>query len=420
MKLKLFLFLSVILITACSKNESFESVSIKDDSQNNTYTRSYKEALEIAERSISMLHSNVSNTRGLVKKRRIDYSNVKTYTNCAKTRSGSIGIDTLIYVFNFEDNEGFALVSASKRTEALLAVVDKGHCSPHEESEIQGLKTFIELAKKYVSNTTESPILRRPVGPIVETRDSIIYAYQEVGPYLSVNWGQIQPEGEFCPNGIAGCANTALAQVMSYYGYPTSINLTYPNADQSNLILNWTDMKAHATGHSRSSCVDQTTHDTIGKLLRQLGKLSYSVYEQGGTGTDPSYIPSVLDSLGYSHGSLRLYKGLVARHHLNQHNLIYMVGFCSEGGHAWILDGYKTVSATIYHLGRTATYGWFIMNTTYETNYYLHLNWGWYGDCNGYFLEGVYDTTQASDYDYSTNVHNHNFNQEISMMEIYH
>ena len=30
---------------------------------------------------------------------------------------------------------------------------------------------------------------------------------------------------------------------------------------------------------------------------------------------------------------------------------------------------------------------------------YYHVNWGWYGDSNGYFEAGVFDTQQAYEYD---------------------
>ena len=421
MKTKVLFITFATFTAACSNHESIElEYTISDSQKNCVDYRSYEEALEIAEKSINMLNYTSGTTRSQSKKRIIDQSERIAYVNNNKTRSVSNTNDTLIYVFNFENNDGFALVSASKNTEALLAITDKGYCSPDEESEIQGFNTFIEAAKDYVYNASKAPILRKPSDPIVDTKDSVIYAYQEVGPYISVNWGQSLPEGEFCPNGLAGCANTALAQIISYYNYPTMINITYPNADVSAQNLNWSALKTHATGHPRTSCDDQSTHDAIGRLLRQLGKYTNSSYDSNSTGTSLDNLEPALDSLGYSHGTLRLYKSIVARIALDGHHLIFMGGFANQGGHGWALDGYNTVSATIYHMGRTITSGWFIMNTTHETKYYLHFNWGWYGDCNGYFLEGIYDTTQAYSYDNPTNVHNYNLNQNVQMVEIYH
>lgn len=38
--------------------------------------------------------------------------------------------------------------------------------------------------------------------------------------------------------------NTANAQVMSYYEYPSAIDLTYPGCGQTYQTLNWTSMKS--------------------------------------------------------------------------------------------------------------------------------------------------------------------------------
>lgn len=52
-------------------------------------------------------------------------------------------------------------------------------------------------------------------------------------------------------------------------------------------------------------------------------------------------------------------------------------------GHAWVIDGYikrKNVSST----------GSVLNNQTL-----VHCNWGWHGDCNGYFTSGVFKSQQA-------------------------
>lgn len=409
MKTKIILIIIAAFLVGCSNQDSIElENTIADMQDNNNDILSYEEALSIAESSISMLDHNSASTRSHEKSRKINCSEKKAYTNNIKTRADSDDNDTLIYVFNFEDNDGFALVSASRNTEALLAITDKGHCNPDEKSEIQGFELFVEMAKNYVSNAKKTPILRKPQDPIVEIRDSITSICHEIGPFVSVNWGQTLPEGESCPNGISGCANTAMAQIMSYYNYPTSINLTYLHPD-SVLYLDWSAMKAHSTGHNRNSCVDQTTHDAISKLLRQLGALNNSTYYSNVTNTDEDNVPYTFTILGYPNSGWETYSRSEVHYGLNNHKLYYMCGYSIGGGHGWVFDGGDIVNSTIYHYGRTATSGWFLMNISHETDYYLHFNWGWYGDCNGYFLEGIFDTTQAYSYDHPTNVHNYDF-----------
>lgn len=426
MKLRIyFLLFATSIIIACSNQDYnvFECVQ-KETTKNKNDIRNYAEALVIAQASISMLEESNSHTRLEGVSRIIDLNDRKVFKLDAKTRTNSDINDTLIYIFNFEDNAGFALVSASKNTEGLLAITEQGHCDPNTPTDIWGFERFKEMAKEYVRRSQEQKEtwqLRTPDGPIVETKDSITYSFSQVGPYVTVKWGQENPEGEFCPNGYAGCANTAMAQIMSYYNQPTSINITY-DGSYSTLGLNWSNMKAHATGHTISSCSTTNTHIMIARLLRQLGELNHSFYLDDGTGTFTDiYADSTFLQLGYNCGSWSSYTSFYARNQLNNAHLYLVRGTCSEGSHVWVFDGYKTRLKTIRKMARTATSGWFFTGeVTTETDYFIHLNWGSYGNCNGYFAEGVYNTTQAFSYDTGTNNLNHNFNTDIQFLNVYH
>lgn len=417
MKKTLFLIVAITLV-ACSKQEYTESVSSLPAKQETASGfRSYDEALRIAQNSINMLADSKPATRGTEKCRKIDFRKSKVIRNVASTRGTFDGIDTLIYVFNFENNEGFALVSASKGTEGLLAITDKGHCDPDVRSEVEGFEMFKEMAKDYVYKASIS--FRAPDAPIVETRDSITYSYNTVGPYVTVRWGQHFPEGEYCDNDIAGCTNTAMAQIMSYYNYPTSISLTYPGADVSTQSLNWTNMKAHTTGHDLSLCSTTETHKAISRLLREIGERNLSMYLSGRTSTTDYYPPLTFSNLGYTCEPWTNYNSMSMRMELNNAHLYLVNGYEGLKGHSWVLDGYMNRTATIRQMARTATSGWFFTGiVNYVNSYYLHFNWGWYGNCNGYFSEGVYNTAGA--YQYDTLVHTANYNfGEVQFLLVY-
>ena len=46
----------------------------------------------------------------------------------------------------------------------------------------------------------------------------------------------------------------------------------------------------------------------------------------------------------------------------------------------------------------------------------LHINWGWNGNCNGYFTFGTYNTADSESYDTGTNTANYNFIYPIRML----
>ncbi len=415
---RIIILIVAITLVACSKQELTEKVPSKPSKQViKLGTRSYDEALKIAENAIGILENTKSTTRGNEKSRKIDLSESKVIMRDSQTRGVSDCIDTLIYVFNFENDEGFALVSASKGTEELLAITEIGHCDPKERSEVGGFEMFKEMAKDYVYKASIK--LRIPDGPYVETRDSITYSSSTVGPYVSVRWGQFYPEGEYCPNGIAGCTNTAIAQIMSYYNYPTSIDLTYSGADVNTQSLNWADMKTHTTGHNLSSCGISETHKAVCRLLREIGERDSSMYLPSYTSTTDYYPPFTLSSLGYTCGGWSTYNGNLIRLQLNISHLYLVSGDEGNMGHSWVLDGYMNQTATIRQMARTATSGWFFTGVVnYETTYYLHFNWGWYGNCNGYFSEGVYNTAGAFQYDILQNA-THNYSN-INFLSVYH
>lgn len=389
---KVFLLIFAVVLFACSNQNVNELDSQLSEKHQQSNIRSFEEALQIAQASIVMVDGQTK-TR-TTSPRKIALSESKVYKLDTRTRSSSEMNDTLMYVFNFEDNQGFAVISANKNAEALLAVTEKGYYDPDIPSEVEGFNYYIEKAKEYLRSW---PLI--PIDPDSTYRDSIVIAPDyslEVGPYVSVTWGQIYPEGELCPNGISGCTNTALAQIMSYYEYPASINITY---DNNSFVenLNWSQMKSHATQHPYSNCNSQTTHISISRLHRQLGHLNNSEYSYNSTGTYTTiYAKGTIQGLGYQTGDWNSYDIVLAKNQLDANHLLLMRGEVTDSslGHAWLLDGYLPYRQYVYRLEPIGINGaWVVTNVTPENivSYHCHMNWGWYGVCNGYFSTVVFN-----------------------------
>jgi hypothetical protein len=416
--------LVVLSLAGCNETDDLISIdTLGTTSPKRSQLRSYEEAKLIAQQSISMLDSDSDNsvtTRGVSSSRTIQDKD--TYIVCAdpsETRSSeSFDNDTLMYVFNFENKQGFAIVSASNNTEGLLAITEKGYFDPDSISEIEGFNIFIESAKNYVSKAKAQPqnnpqrALHKPL-----VRDSIGYRPgYAVGPYVSVSWGQIFPEGELCPNGVCGCTNTSIAQIMSYYEYPSSIALTNPTTGPMNQVLNWTLMKSHQTLHTINNCSTPSTHMSISRLSRELGHLNGSTYNPGvyynaTTGTDRFVVPTTMSTLGYQTGSWTDYDFSLVKAQIDSTHLCMMSGLdTSLGRHAWTLDGYHTTEKVVYHLEQLGlNLTWVI--TGYDLIcyiYYCHYNWGWYGNYNGYFSTSAFNSGGGG-----------NYNTEVQFLPIY-
>jgi len=404
------IFALAIMVASCSNQELSDSGPQQPVSQHSNNIRSYEEALMIAQVSIGMVDDN-TNTRS-ASSRKISLDDSKVCLAGNKTRSEGNN-DTLMYVFNFEDNQGFAIVAAPKNVEGLLAITESGYYDPDIESDNENFNLYMKWATKYVENGMR----HLPSGPILFEKEVIdILDSCQTGPYITVQWGQHHPEGEFCSNGLSGCVNTAVAQLLSYYEYPTSIDINYPGALISTLQLNWTDIKAHPTGyHSPGLCPDSDAHSAIAYLLRQIGYKTWSNY----IGIPNSSDAKTASSLPAAKGFLRTLGYTVTEHNYSAPSMLesatyyankldndYLFLISANNGadvnsiaHAWVIDGYKYDLSRHYYLERNELQEWVFVDIQDIETYMFHMNWGWYGDSNGYFLPKVLNTFEAEIYD---------------------
>lgn len=397
-----FLIFSVALLTttllcaSCQKEDavvtSDVSTAVKSEVQASKNLHvSYKDAIQIATEAVAMLEGDAQ-TRSAVK-RRVDLSKVK-YHITPQTRSGEGG-DTLYYVVNYADSAGFALVSTTRADgDPLIAVTEQGNFTPGEETGNPGFDMYISLLNDRPSPKPEGPT--SPIdttfqgfGPFYET---VVMSESEVEPMLVVRWGQWYPYNEYSGHLTypAGCVAIALAQIMSYYEYPTSFIRTY---DESNSIqsLNWPAIKLYPNILQCGLNNQQST----AHLIREIGEKVGIQYGNQGSGASET---TVLDSLylfGYSTDALlNDYRLNLVTPELNNNRPVYMRGtqLDADSGHAWVVDGYYSRHEKLIEYYETSMGGdRTIMSETPISTNHLHINWGNHGKANGYYNAGVFD-----------------------------
>ena len=419
----------LVSVRSSMYREYVSDVIPQEESANNVSTiRSFDEALQIAQSSISLVDGTGQTRSG--SPRKIDLNNWKIFENDLKTRANSNSNDTLMYVFNFEDNQGFAIVSASKETEGLIAVTESGSYDPSTSSDIDGFNIYMDMAKEYIQNSMLQANGER-LAPTPFRRDSLVYHHNKFGPYINVYWGQTHPEGEFCPNGVAGCSITATAQIMSYYQTPTSIDLTYENADRPTQYLNWSNIRFHLTKDYASECFDTVSHFAIGRLCRQLGELANSTYNpatdstSASTSTNNGSLRLVFQGLGWNTGSWSSYDVSDVVTAINNYHPLLVYGKRvkpngEESGHVWILDGYDDLETVTYRYELVmASNEWILTNVITSNERLFHLNWGWYGRSNGYFAANVFNASAVRFPDRPLDPVTYNYTGSISTLLTY-
>ena len=237
--------------------------------------------------------------------------------------------------------------------------------------------------------TTSSRILRDEVKPNL----------------LKVTWGQSYPHNKTLvqvknPAGElvsppAGCTNVAVAQIMSYYKYPTTY--VYANRTYS---FNWDQM----TSKPEAKNVIEPFRTQIADLINIVGQATKTVYTWNGSATGTAKLRTGLNELNYSY-QYSTYSFSSVRNSLIDDTPVYMEGEYTDTNkvqhaHSFILSGYK--SNIIEYTDRVYKYiggengnpnelnstDWVLFSediTTTESNS-VYINWGYTGINDGYYI----------------------------------
>ena len=408
--------LTFLFLVSCSENDEILCGNDKSNDKVQSERISIEEAMQIAEESAALFHNKDKkvNADGAAFHYVEEKHMVKAVCDGATTRSSqSAAEDTLLYLVDYKDDMGFAIISASRETPSLLGIVENGNSDMQELAENENFVFLLENMKEYVRS--------HPGIPITPVYSYIYEVEAQVSPMLEVCWGQRGIEGDDCPNGIAGCAPIAIAQLMSYYSYPENIDILYGNSPIYNYSLDWDDMKGHVFDHNviygLNHCIATNgAHPMITKLCRQLGYSAGSLYLTNKTSTTQSGMLSCLMDYGYDVTTSWLsYSQSSLVSSLNSSRPVIMIGQTTDSiGHAWVVDGYK-----YYKITKTYTFGDYPDEITYS--YYNHINWGWDGRANGYFLQNVFSTNSPYNnaYDYIGSITNYNFTLTLRQIAPY-
>ena len=417
---KIYLVIMVVAgFVACSsdglrENPVQESTPLTEQYDPNR--RSFAEAVQIAQNSINMLEEDKAVTRGIAPVRKLNLKDgVKTFRK-AGTRSNEANSDndTLLYVFNFEDNQGFSIVSASRHVEGLIAVVEEGSYDPAVPTGNPGFDTYMNMAKAYVAYKDKEGSEKETLIAKATTRQNPMYNhvydtvfYQNIAQRITVRWGEDYRMGQYCSNYLCGPSSTAAAQIMSYFKYPYGRALSYSGADTSYTLFDWTNMctRTYADHASNYDVYDKQ----IGRLARQLGQEAGASYNNGGTNTPEANMRSTMISWGYNAGSIADYSysnvdnTYVIGTLLGAGKLVYMYGTNNLGKRqVWVIDGCKYVKAYERIMISYDGINWSVFQevATHRT-YHNHINWGMKGAGNGYFYSNVLNASNAIQYDYN-------------------
>lgn len=371
--------LALICAVSCAKIDDGSSAVAPEQPVQPTVllpTRSYEEALSLARKSIALVDRG--QTRSATA-RSIRSERGQCVTT-PSTRSG-VGTDTLMYVFNFEGDDGFSIIAANRAVDPVLAVAEKGNYTYGEPTGVENFDFYMDAMAQslaIIKPPKFDTIRTTPKFKTVEVNES--YSRD---PFIPVQWGQGSPYGDYCGNGISGCAATAIAQIMAFYRFPSSITTTYTDAPHAGetIALNWTSMRDNPYGYQ------------VPALMREIGqrvRMDYS--NPDSSGASPNKVASCIRSFGYTCSEFANYNISTIHDDLDNWQPVYVIGYSTLGGHAWVADGYEysRIGTEFYEEklidnGLRLYYDYVLTSSTVQTTNLVHYNWGWNGWCDGYF-----------------------------------
>lgn len=423
MKKHLAILSTLMLCMACNDSsplpepENHPDVAVLTANASQPILRTPEMAVDVATRAISLLRDVTPVSRSGISRRIDPSAALGIVSSPTKSRSGIGGRDTLMYVVNYADSMGFALVSAVPNTPELIAVTIRGSYNPDEPCDNPGFNMYMENAVQYLENESRKPDNAPASGgnhfiddpripmPLEKIETDTIWI-KKVPNRVKVFWGQNIPEGDSCSNYTSGCSNTAVAMMMTFFKKPSSLTLKYTPAKET-IQLNWDELSKHKSFGSFSSnglfyfenCGQSNypIHSRLAQLCRELGFRSNSTYHspetdgKTGTSTTTANTMATLRGMGYQFVQNMKCEFRTIEKDLDSNSILLMHGVSTITpdivGHMWVCDAVKSFYCKYrryqadprFILDENTIPDWKLVETWRDDNdtvLYFY-NWGW-------------------------------------------
>ena len=155
-----------------------------------------------------------------------------------KTRAGEEAKPG-IYLINYADNKGFAMVGASGNSDVIYAISEKGHLEPSDTLANPTLAAFFRGAEEHAA------LAAGDFGPVYPS-DYVYVVTNQVVPMLNSNvgvWHEEAPFNKYSPvsNGVSapvGNGVLALSSLLSYYEKDAPYPYAY-SGREGNVNIDW-------------------------------------------------------------------------------------------------------------------------------------------------------------------------------------
>ncbi|MDO8366982.1 MAG: C10 family peptidase [Saprospiraceae bacterium] len=299
------------------------------------------------------------------------------------------------YIFNVNYTRGFVIVAGDDAVTPILGYSDAG---PFDPNDIPiNMEKWLEHYRHEIFFIVENKI--KATGPIQSEWKTLRSTVpinnadnSSVDPLLTTTWDQSPYYNELCPGGsVTGCVATAMAQIMKYWNHPVSGQgeHSYLENDYGTLYANF---GATIYGWFNMPNNLNSNNDDVAKLMYHCGVSVNMDYSPSVSGTYSENVPGALiNYFSYDSGC----------------NLVNQ-GSYSDAGWVAMFKGELDAGRPVQHSGSGNGGAHAFVCDGYDDNNKFHINWGWGGGSNGYFIMNSLNPTflgigSGSGGGYSTN-----------------
>ncbi len=296
------------------------------------------------------------------------------------------------HVFNIGASNGFVIVSGSDLTPDIIGYTDEGAFDAQNIPD--NMKEWLQeytnqiawMEKQGEATASASKVRKAPAG-----------VKAAIAPLIQTKWNQSNPYNYYCPNFVTstkcvtGCMATALAQLLYYHhqkdGFPTG---TKADVAAYDCFTNWGGSYVHVdacpasdfawdkmqlTYTGKEEAASDAKAQAVAKLMQYCGaaiNMDYADESNGGSSASSDIVEPLITYFGFDE-RVKLcsrtnyttvgWESLIYQELVEKRPVI-LTGQSTGGGHAFICDGY-------------------------DADGYFHINWGWGGTGNGYYLLNI-------------------------------
>ena len=295
------------------------------------------------------------------------------------------------YVFNAGAGNGYVIVSGDDRTERVLGYVEQGDFDADALPE--SMKGLLEQYAEEIQELDEQNVDISPEQVqkriLARRAKSVRHSIPEI---LPTRWNQGDPYNSSCPNYIksdgtngrpaSGCVATAIAQVLYHHHYPDKTIANIPALTNTYTLSDGTKKSVTSPAIPKGSVIDWANmlatygsdataaeKKAVGDLVWYAGQSVKMGYGASSGAVTSSFRDAAVNYFGYdkccrwlnrSSFGIDEWFDLIYTELDNGYPLLYN-GHTSGGGHAFVVDGFDGEGL-------------------------FHLNWGWGGSSNGWFV----------------------------------